>query len=69
MRADFETIDLFSQRLDSRFSLRPYQLPPARAVLASVLHGTGEPLAVMFSRQSGKDALLVQTVAYLLRLP
>ncbi len=46
--------------------MRPYQIPPAEAVLESVLARDGAQFAVMFSRQSGKDELLAQTVARLL---
>lgn len=48
--------------------MRIYQVEPARSVLASILHGKGEQFAVMFSRQSGKDELLAQLVAFLLRM-
>jgi hypothetical protein len=62
----FRDIELFSRVLDPRFALRPYQVQPARAVLESVMARDGQQLALMFSRQSGKDELLAQTVAYLL---
>lgn len=63
---DFRTIDVFTQVLDPRFPLRDYQIAPAKAVAESVLARDGQQFAVMFSRQSGKDELLAQTVAYLL---
>lgn len=59
-------IEGFSRALDPRFTLRPYQVFPARAVLESAMAGDGQQFAVMFSRQAGKDELLAQTVANLL---
>lgn len=59
-------MDLFTAALDPERSLRPYQLAPARAVIESVLGNAGEQFALMVSRQSGKDEMLAQTVAYLL---
>lgn len=64
--SEFAGVAVFSRMLDRRFVLRPYQLPPAEAIARSVLEGDGQQFAVMFSRQSGKDELLAQTVAYLL---
>ncbi|MCA9860686.1 MAG: hypothetical protein KC438_13240, partial [Thermomicrobiales bacterium] len=58
----------FSRSLDTPFLLRRYQRPPADAVIQSVLHREGHQFAVMFSRQSGKDEMLAQTVAQLLLL-
>ncbi len=65
-RDEFADVALFSRMLDRRFVLRPYQIPPAEAIARSVLERDGQQFAVMFSRQSGKDELLAQTVAYLL---
>jgi hypothetical protein len=48
--------------------LREYQLEPADAILASVLHARGETFAVMMSRQAGKNELSAQLEAYLLNL-
>jgi hypothetical protein len=62
----FRTVAGFSRVLDPRFALRDYQVPPADAVVRSVLARDGQQFAVMFSRQSGKDELLAQAVAYLL---
>jgi hypothetical protein len=64
--ADFKRIPVFSRVLDDRFALRAYQAPPAEAVLQSVYIGDGAQFAAMFSRQSGKDEMLAQTVAHLL---
>jgi hypothetical protein len=58
--ADFSWLLLPEQRL------RPYQIAPARAIVASVEQSLGRSFAVVFSRQAGKDELLAQIVAYLL---
>ncbi len=63
---EFAKVSVFSRVLDARFALREYQAKPAEAVLQSVFHGDGAQFAVMFSRQSGKDEMLAQTVAHLL---
>ncbi len=65
-RDAFKTIPIFSRVLDDRFALREYQTKPAEAVLQSVYAGDGAQFAAMFSRQSGKDEMLAQTVAHLL---
>ncbi len=54
------------QRL--KLPLRGYQLGPAEAIVASVLGGWGRRFVIEFSRQSGKDELIAQTIAYLLVL-
>lgn len=64
--AVFRSIGRFSAAVVPEFRLRPYQLPPAEAVVESVLGQAGRQFVVMFSRQSGKDELLAQTVAFLL---
>ncbi len=58
--ADFSWLLLPEQRL------RPYQIAPARAIVASVEQNLGRSFAVVFARQAGKDELLAQIVAYLL---
>lgn len=55
----------FSRLLLPSYSLRDYQLEPARAIAAAAGEGGGQ-FAVVFSRQSGKDEMLAQTLAYLL---
>lgn len=65
-RDAFGAVRIFSRVLDERFALREYQTKPAEAVLQSVFAGDGAQFAVMFSRQSGKDEMLAQTVAHLL---
>ncbi len=57
----------FSRLLLPRHSLRPYQLEAATAIVQAVPSG-GEQLAMVFSRQAGKDEMLAQTIAYLLNL-
>lgn len=56
----------FSRAVLPERALRAYQLPAARAVVDSVVHGRGRELAVVFSRQSGKDEMLAQVCAMLL---
>jgi hypothetical protein len=46
--------------------LRSYQLDPARAIIESVEGNLGRQFAIVFSRQSGKDEVLAQIMAYLL---
>ncbi len=49
-------------------ALRRYQVGPARAIVAAVRGLTGETLAAVFARQSGKDEMLAQVLSYLLVL-
>ncbi len=49
-------------------SLRPYQLAPARAILASVFGRQGHTITVQFARQMGKNELSAALEAYLLTL-
>lgn len=60
-------IDLFSRYILRR-PLREYQLAPARAIVESVLGRRGRTLAVVMSRQAGKNELSAQVEAYLLAL-
>ena len=66
--ADFAFRDIgdFSSVFVPGRRLRPYQVKPARAVVASVELGLGRSFAVVFSRQAGKDEVLAQTLAFLL---
>ena len=66
LRRSITDIDAFSRTALPDFALRPYQLEPARAILASVERGLGRQFAVVFSRQAGKDELLAQMLAFLL---
>lgn len=59
-------VGAFSRRWLPGYELRAYQEAPARAIVASVERGLGRTLAAVFSRQSGKDELLAQVLAYLL---
>jgi hypothetical protein len=61
-------VAVVSKVLDSNFGLRAYQVDPALAIVQSVVDGKGGQFAVMFSRQSGKDEMLAQIVAYLLMM-
>jgi len=60
-------IGTFSAKVIRR-PLRLYQQEPARAILASVIRGQGLTLAVMMSRQAGKNELSGQLECYLLNL-
>jgi len=60
-------ISLFS-RIVARRPLHKYQLPPARAIVDSVLHNRGREFAILFPRQSGKNETAAQVIAYLLNL-
>ncbi len=59
-------IGAFSRTVWPETALRPYQLAPARAIIQSALSGDGASFAVVFARQSGKDELLAQVIAFLL---
>ncbi len=56
----------FSRTIWPETALRPYQITPARAIIHSALAGDGASFAVVFARQSGKDELLAQVIAFLL---
>lgn len=65
----------FSKALFPRQALRPYQLPPARAIVQAI-HRTQRgrsvdgpnQFAIVFSRQAGKDETTAQLLAYILEL-
>jgi hypothetical protein len=59
------SIENFSQ-LAIGTPLRPYQLEPAKAIVASVLAQAGHTFTVMMSRQAGKNELSAQVEAFLL---
>ncbi len=59
-------IGAFSRTIWPETALRPYQLAPARAIVHSALAGDGASYVVVFARQSGKDELLAQVIAFLL---
>jgi phage terminase large subunit-like protein len=56
----------FSRLLLPAWQLRPYQTAPAQVIFDSVLARQGDQLALVFSRQSGKDELLAQVLAAIL---
>jgi hypothetical protein len=56
----------FSRATQRGRRLRPYQVPVVRAIWESIEQGLGRQFAVAFSRQSGKDELLAQLLAFLL---
>lgn len=60
-------IEIFSRKVLGR-PLRGYQLEVARAILDSVINVRGLEIAVVFSRQSGKNEVAAQVEAFLLNL-
>lgn len=48
--------------------LRPYQLAPARAILAAIAARSGQTFTIMMSRQAGKNELSAHLECYLLTL-
>ncbi|MEI7556875.1 hypothetical protein [Candidatus Chlorohelix sp.] len=56
----------FSRRLLPEHALRGYQLETARAILSLIAGKRGGKAVAVFSRQSGKDEMLAQTLAFLL---
>lgn len=69
LRRLLSDIGTFSRLIWPTFALRGYQLGPARAVVAAVRGDVPQREHVLiFSRQSGKDELLAQVIAYLLVL-
>ena len=56
----------FSIATQRRKPLRPYQVPAVEAIWRSIDERRGDQFAVVFSRQSGKDELLAQLLAFLL---
>ncbi|HZS00770.1 MAG TPA: hypothetical protein VFE37_18780 [Chloroflexota bacterium] len=67
LRRVLSDVELYS-RYVLRRPLRPYQLAPARAILASVFGGQGRTFTVMYARQMGKNELSAILEAYLLAL-
>ncbi len=61
-------LQAFSHLLVTWAPLRPYQLKAGQAVIASVLRELGQQFCLLFARQSGKDELIAQLLAYLLNL-
>lgn len=67
LRAVLLDIEVFSRKVLGR-PLRGYQLEVARAILDSVVNRRGLEIAVVFSRQSGKNELAAQVECFLLNL-
>ena len=63
---DGEDPETFSAEMWPRTKLRPYQLDVAKQIIDAIERGRGGQFAVVFARQSGKDELLAQLIAYLL---
>jgi hypothetical protein len=66
LRPALRDVGTFSDLTLPDYRLRGYQVEPARAIVESVVARLGRQLAVVFSRQAGKDELLAQVIAYLL---
>lgn len=66
MRRLITDIGAWSATLCPRYTLRPYQLAPARAILTAIEEQKGGQFALVFSRQAGKDETLAQLIGYLL---
>lgn len=62
----FKDIERFSNVVLTKKLLRRYQLEPAAAIVDSVVNKRGMQFAVVFSRQSGKDEMLAQLLAFFL---
>ncbi|MEW6233262.1 MAG: hypothetical protein AB1566_13240, partial [Chloroflexota bacterium] len=60
--------EVFSRCVIKRRPLRPYQLEPMRAILASVYGRQGHVFTVEFARQMGKNECSAQLECYLLNL-
>src|SRR3990170_2355835 len=66
LRRALASFDTYT-RLGKHFVLRPYQLEAGQAILASIRFGLGLSFVLMLPRQSGKDELVTQLIAYLMR--
>lgn len=66
LRAIADDPAAWSHACAGRFHMRDYQIEPARAIARSVIDGAGLQLAIVFSRQAGKDETLAQVIAWLL---
>ncbi len=66
VRALLADVGTFSRAVWPEYALRAYQAPAARGIARLVAAGRGGVGVVVMARQSGKDELLAQTVAYLL---
>lgn len=69
LRRLLSDIGTFSRLIWPRHAMRDYQVQPARAVVAAVRGDVAQrEFVLIFSRQSGKDEMLAQVLAYLLVL-
>ena len=69
LRRLLSDVGTFSRVIWPDRALRAYQLQPARAVVAAVRGDVAQrEFVLIFSRQSGKDEMLAQVLAYLLVL-
>lgn len=59
-------IDTFTRTAMPGYSLRGYQVDAAREIAGSILAGRGDQFAVVFARQTGKDEMLAQLLAFIL---
>lgn len=59
-------VGAFSRVTMPAHALRTYQLEAARPLAQHLLHRSGEQFAMVFSRQSGKDEVLAQILAWVL---
>jgi hypothetical protein len=67
LRRVMSDVELYCRHVLRR-PLRPYQLAPARAILASVFQGQGRTFTIMYARQMGKNELSATLECYLLTL-
>lgn len=67
LHAALAQLETFSRHIVGR-PLRPYQLEPAQAILASIFAKEGRAITVEMSRQAGKNEMGAQLEAYLLNL-
>lgn len=68
--------DILTQHMDTfkgytefggNVELRPYQSEPGNAIVEAIRNQTGETFVLQFARQSGKDELLANLIAYIMR--
>lgn len=62
-----KTFDRFTER-GGGMKMWPYQLEPAKAILNSIKNDLGLTFVIVISRQSGKDEMLANLLAYILTL-
>lgn len=66
LRQVLGSLDAYT-RLGTGIKLRPYQLQAANAILDSIRNNAGLSFVLVLPRQSGKDELVCQLIAYLMR--